>query len=150
LPAKSNILFCLLVGASCLLIGFALSTLAYRYHYLRVPGSWLIERMNHELNLTPAQRDRIGDILRDTRVKVTQARQDFEHRRHQLFLDGLGQVRGVLTPEQQKIFDRDFTQPWAHRRHGGHGGHGGDGDHMPLEEGAPPQAPPQPPPVPQN
>ena len=102
----------------------------------------MIERMNHELNLTPAQRDRVGDILRDTRFKVTQARQDFEHRRHELFWDGLGQVRGVLTPEQQKIFDRDFTQSWAHRGHGG----GDGGDHMPPEEGAPPE----PPPVPQN
>ncbi len=142
MPAKSNFLVGLLVGVSCLLIGFALSTLAYRYRYLRVPGGGLIERMNHELNLTPAQRDRVGDILRDTRFKVTQARQDFEHRRHELFWAGLGQVRGVLTPEQQKIFDRDFTQPWAHRGHGG----AGDGDHMAPEDGAPPE----PPPVPQN
>ena len=145
MPAKSNILFGLLVGVSCLLIGFALSTLAYRYHYLRLPGGGLIERMNRELNLTPAQRDRIGDILRDTRFKVMQARQDFDHRRHELFWNGLGQVRGVLTPEQQKIFDRDFTHPWAHRGH-----RDGYGDHMPPEEGAPPPAPPQPPPVPQN
>jgi len=138
LPAKSNILSGLLVGVSCLLIGFALSTLAYRYRYLRVPGGGLMERMNRELDLTPAQRDRIGDILRDTRVKVMQARQDFDHRRHELFWDGLGQVRGVLTPEQQKIFDRDFTRPWAHRGHGG-----GDGaDHMLPEEGAPPLTPP--------
>ena len=145
MPAKSNILLGLLVGVSCLLIGFALSTLAYRYHYLRVPGGELMERMNRELNLTPAQRGRIGDILRDTRVKVMQARQDFDHRRHELFWDGLGQVRGVLTPEQQKIFDRDFTHPWAHRGH-----RGGYGDHMPPEEGAPPPATAQPPPVPQN
>jgi Spy/CpxP family protein refolding chaperone len=143
LPAKSNILFGLVVGVSCLLIGFALSTMAYRYHYLRVPGSGLIERMNRELQLTPAQRDRIGDILRDTRFKVMQARQDFEHRRHELFWQGLGEVRGVLSPEQQKIFDRDFTQPWARRGHGGE-----HGDHMPPEEGAPPPASPQP--APQN
>jgi len=139
LPAKSNILFGLVVGVSCLLIGFALSTLAYRYHYLRVPGGGLIERMNRDLNLTSAQRDRIGDILRDTRFKVIQARQDFEHRRHELFWQGLGEIRGVLTPEQQKIFDRDFTQPWAHRGHGG--------DHA-APEGAPP--PPSAQPAPQN
>ena len=53
--------------------------MAYRYHYLHVPGGGLIERMNRELNLTPAQRDRVGDILRDTRFKVMQARQDFDH-----------------------------------------------------------------------
>jgi hypothetical protein len=110
--------------------------MAYRYRYLRVPGSGLIERMNLELNLTPAQRDRIGDILRDTRFKVTQARRDFDHQRHQLFWQGLGQVRGVLTSDQQKIFDRDFTQPSTH------GGHGDDGG--PPDEGTPASSPPAP------
>ena len=143
MPAKPNIWIGLVVGVSCLLIGFALSTLAYREHYLRVPGSGLIERMNLELNLTPAQRDQIGDILRDTRFKVMKARQDFDHKRHEMFWNGLGQVRSILTPEQQKIFDRDFTHPWEN--HGHHGDHGDD-DH---EEGAPMSAPP-PPPASQN
>jgi hypothetical protein len=141
LPARSNIWFGLLIGVSCILIGFALSTLAYRYHYLRVPGGGLIERMNRELNLTPAQSDRIADILRDTRFKVMQVRQDYVHRRHQLFWQGLSNVRGILTPDQQKIFDRDFTRPWEHNGHGGGGGdHDGD-DQMPSEEGAPSSAP---------
>ncbi len=130
MPAKSNIWFLIVLGVSCVLIGFALSTMAYRDHYLHVPGSGLIERMNLELNLTPAQRDQIGDILRDTRFKVMKARQDFDHQRHNLFWQGLGQVRGVLTPDQQKIFDRDFTHPSDYH---GHDGHDGD-DH----EGGPP------------
>jgi Spy/CpxP family protein refolding chaperone len=141
LPAKSNIWFGLIIGVSCILIGFALSTLAYRYQYLRAPGGGLLERMNAELDLTPAQRDRIGDILRDTRFKVMQARQDFDHNRHQIFWQGLGQIRGVLTPDQQRIFDRDFTQSWTHH---GHGHHDHDDD-MPSEEGAPPSpTPPKP------
>jgi Spy/CpxP family protein refolding chaperone len=146
LPAKSNIWFGLIVGFSCILIGFALSTLAYRYRYLRAPGGGLIERMNLELNLTPAQRDKVGDILRDTRFKVMQARQDYEHKRHELFWNGLGQIRGALTPEQQKTFDRDFAQPWEHR---GHHDHDGD-DHMSNEEGAPPPAPAPPSPSSEN
>jgi hypothetical protein len=135
LPAKSNIWFLIVVGFSCVLIGFALSTTAYREHYLHVPGSGLIERMNLELNLTPAQRDQIGDILRDTRFKVMKARQDFDHQRHNIFWQGLSQVRGVLTPDQQKIFDRDFTHPSDYHEHEGHDGHDGD-DH----EGALPPA----------
>jgi Spy/CpxP family protein refolding chaperone len=142
LPARFNIWFSLIIGVSCILIGFALSTLAYRYHYLRAPGGGLLERMNAELDLTPAQRDRIGDIMRDTRFKVMQARHDFDHNRHQIFWQGLGQIRGVLTPDQQKIFDRDFTQPWEHRGHGHHD----HGDDMPSEEGAPP-SPSQPTPA---
>jgi Spy/CpxP family protein refolding chaperone len=137
LPAKSNIWFGLVIGVSCLLFGFAVSTLAYRYHYLHVPGGGLIERMNRDLDLTPAQRDRVGDILRDTRFKVTAARRDFDHQRHDLFWQGLGQIRSVLTPDQQKIFDRDFTQ--AHREHGEHGDEGGE--HGPPEEASPAPAP---------
>jgi len=139
LPAKSYIWLGLVLGFSCLLIGFALSTLAYRYRYLRVPGGGLIERMNRDLSLTPAQRDQVGDVLRDTRFKVMQARRDFDHQRHILFWQGLGQIRGVLTPDQQKIFDQEFTQP--------HHDHGDDAfdDHGPSEEGAPPRAAPQPP-----
>jgi Spy/CpxP family protein refolding chaperone len=146
LPARSNLWFGLLIGVSCLVLGFAISTMAYRYRYLRVPGGGLIERMNHELNLTPAQSDRIADILRDTRFKVMQARQDYIHRRHQMFWQGLNDVRAILTPDQQKIFDRDFNRPWE--QHGHHGDHddGGD-DHLPPAEGAPAQPAP---PTPQN
>lgn len=137
MPARSNIWLVLVVAVSCLLIGFALSTLAYRYRYFRVPGSGLIERMNLELDLTPAQRDRIGDILRDTRFKVMQAHRDFDHQRHQLFWQGLGQIRGVLTSDQQKIFDRDFNQPSEHQ----HWEHRGHGDDYSESESAPPTAP---------
>ena len=115
--------------------------MAYRYHYLHVPGGGLIERMNHELNLTPAQSDRIGDILRDTRFKVMQARQDYVHKRHQLFWQGLSDVRNILTPDQQKIFDREFTQPWEHH-HGHHGDDEGDDQLPPPAQGAPSPAPP--------
>jgi Spy/CpxP family protein refolding chaperone len=146
LPTKPYIWFGLLIGISCILIGFALSTLAYRYHYLRAPGGGILERMNLELNLTPAQRDRVGDILRDTRFKVMQARRDYAHNRHELFWNGLSQIRGALTPEQQKLFDRDFAQPWEH-----HGYHDHDGDdHLSSEEGAPPPAPAPPSPKSQN
>ncbi len=95
--------------------------------------------MNRELNLTPAQSDRIADILRDTRFKVMQARQDYVHKRHQLFWQGLSDVRSILTPDQQKIFDRDFTRPWEH--HGQHDDREGD-DHLPPEQGSPSPLPP--------
>jgi Spy/CpxP family protein refolding chaperone len=109
-----------LVGVSCLLIGFAGTNLAYRYHYLRPPGGSILERIGRDLDLTPAQRDKVGDIMRDSRFKVIQARRDYEHQRHQLFWKALTEVRGVLTPEQQQKFDQEFARPWA--------GHGDDDD----------------------
>src|SRR5579863_2760058 len=136
LPARSNLSLGLLVGVSGLLIGFAVSTLAYRYRIIRVPGGSIIERMNRDLQLTPAQRDRIGDILRDTRFKVRQSQQEFQHHRHELFWQALAQVRETLTPEQQKIFDREFAHPWT--EHGG--GHGHD---APEDSTEPMQTPAQ-------
>jgi hypothetical protein len=126
LPARSNLSLGVLVAVSGLLIGFAVSTLAYRYRILRVPGGSIIERMNRDLQLTPAQRDRIGDILRDARFKVIQSQQEFRHRRHELFWQALQEVRGALTPDQQKIFDREFAHPWT--EHGGGHDHGEPGD----------------------
>jgi Spy/CpxP family protein refolding chaperone len=147
LPARSNIWLALIVGVSCLLIGFAISTMAYRYHYLRVPGGGLIERLNRDLQLTPAQSDRISDIMRDTRFKVTQIHQDYVHQRHQLFWQGMSQIRSTLTPEQQKIFDNEFSRPWEHHGHGDHGGYGDEEEGAPSES-APPAASAQPSPAP--
>lgn len=139
MPARSNLWLGLLVGVSGLLMGFAVSTLAYRYRVLRVPGGSIIERMNRDLQLTPAQRDRIGDILRETRFKVRQSQLEFQHHRHELFWQALGQVREALTPEQQQKFDREFARPWTE-----HGGYEHGHEHGPPEGFAEPmQTPPQ-------
>lgn len=135
MPARSNLWLGLLVGVSGLLFGFAVSTLAYRYRILRVPGGSIMERMSRDLQLTPAQRDRVGDIMRDSRFKVRQAQLEFQHHRHELFWNALGQVRESLTPDQQKIFDREFAHPWT--EHGG-------GDHGPSDSSAEPMQSPSP------
>lgn len=77
-----------------LLIGFAASTLAYRYRILRVPFRSPFERMSRELNLTPAQRQQISDVMSDTRKKVIQLRLDSRRQRHQL--------RGFLQTNAQR------------------------------------------------
>ncbi|HWN56634.1 MAG TPA: hypothetical protein VNO74_00965 [Methylomirabilota bacterium] len=141
MPTKSNLWLGLLVGVSGLLIGFAVSTLAYRYRVLRVPGQSIVERMSRDLQLTPAQRDRVGDILRESRFKVREQQLEYQKHRHQLFWQALTQVREMLTPEQQKIFDREFARPWM-MHSGGH--EHGDHDHGPADDFAEPmQAPPQ-------
>lgn len=125
-----------LVVAS-LLIGFAASTLAYRYRWLHVPGGPMLERLDRELHLTPAQRDQIAGIMRDTRFKAMQLQQEFRRQRQDVFGQAFAQIRATLTPEQQEKFDRDFA-PFAMRR----GWHGGDHDDGPP----PPEPPPVPPP----
>ena len=101
--------------AAALLIGFVASTLAYRYRILRLPGESVVARMNKELHLTPAQLSQIRDIMKDTRLQIMQYQRDFRRQRRQAFLEGLQQIRGTLTPEQQEIFDREFL-PYGSRR----------------------------------
>lgn len=116
-----------------LAIGFAASSVAYRYRWLGVSRGPFIERMQHELNLTPAQHDQILAIVNETRSKVMNLREEFQHQRHQTMLQARARVRALLTPEQQEKFDREFRPPeheheGGPERHDGEGGpHGGHG-----------------------
>ena len=124
----------MVIAVAGVAIGFAASSLAYRYRWLGVPRGPFIDRMQHELNLTPAQRDQILQIINETRSKVMNLREEFQHQRHATMLQARARVRALLTPEQQEKFDREFRPP-DHDRGGGPGAHeGGGGPH----EGEPP------------
>ena len=103
----------LLVGV---LIGFAASSLAYRYQWLRPPGEGVVRRMDRLLKLTPGQREQVEDTMVETRDKVEQLRSDFRRQRRQLLRQAREQIRASLTPEQQVAFDRYFVKP-DDRRH---------------------------------
>lgn len=100
-----------LAAIAGLLLGFAGSTLSYRYHWMRVPGQGIVKRMDYELKLTPAQRERVDDVMDETRIKMDGLRNDFHHRHRQLLAQAFDQIRASLTPEQQQIFDRRFAFP---------------------------------------
>ena len=108
MPGRFNALTFAFSVAAALLIGFVVSTLAYRYRILRLPGEPVVARMNRELHLTPAQLSQIRDIMKDTRLRIMQHQRDFRRQRREAFLEGLQQIRSTLTPEQQEIFDREF------------------------------------------
>jgi Spy/CpxP family protein refolding chaperone len=98
-----------------ILIGFAVSSLAYRYQWLRAPGEGIVQRMDRLLKLTPAQHEQVEDTMLETRDKVEQLRSDFRHQRRQLIRQARERIRASLTPEQQVVFDRDFAQRDGHR-----------------------------------
>jgi Spy/CpxP family protein refolding chaperone len=98
------------LAAGCL-IGFAASTVAYRYRILQVPGARLIDRMDRDLNLTPAERRQVAEILHTTRFNTRRLREELHQRREDLFFQAYKQIRAVLAPEQQKRFDDDFAPP---------------------------------------
>jgi len=119
LPGKLNYSWPMVFAiAASLLVGFTISTLAYRYHYLRVPGQGVVARMNHDLHLTPAEREQIREIMQDTRLRVMRLRNYFQHARRARLLQAYEQIRATLTPEQQRQFDREFALP-AMRPDGG-------------------------------
>jgi Spy/CpxP family protein refolding chaperone len=92
-------------------IGFAGSTLAYRYKLLRVPGGNMVERMSRSLSLSPSQREAIVEVMEDTRAEVMQLRRSMQRQRRRLMIGAYLKVRAILNPEQQKKFDYEFVPP---------------------------------------
>lgn len=127
------------IAVAALVVGFAASSLAYRYRLLRVPHEPIIWRLQRELDLTFSQREQIRQIIDDTRFKIIGLRQEFQRERLTRLGDAFKQIRALLNPKQQKIFDREFKPPPLRSLMEHHGPHG------------PPGPPPSPPaPAPQH
>jgi Spy/CpxP family protein refolding chaperone len=94
-----------------LAIGFAGTTLAYRHRLLRVPGRGPLERMVQTLNLTPAQSEQVGEVMEETHTKMRDLHDQFRRQRRHTLIAAYGQIRELLTPEQQRRFDQDFVPP---------------------------------------
>ncbi|MGH7913425.1 MAG: Spy/CpxP family protein refolding chaperone [Candidatus Binataceae bacterium] len=137
MPGKGKGWPLVVVAIVGLAIGFAASSFAYRHRWLGVSHEPFIERMQHQLNLTPAQHDQILQIVNETRSKVMNLRQEFQRQRHEQMRQARARVRALLTPEQQEKFDREF-KPRPDRDHGGGPGmHEGEGPPHGPHEGAP-------------
>ena len=91
------------------------------------------------LNLTAEQRARIAEIFRSSRP-LTDSVLHASMPRLQAIHDSVRrEIRAVLTPEQQKLFDdMEPEARWGPRGRGGRGGPGGPGG----PGGRPPGAPP--------
>ena len=104
----------LLIAAALLaglVIGFAGSTLAYRYGWLHVRGRYLLQRMDRELELTPAQHEQIDEVMEGTHEKMRELHLNFRDQRRRLMINTYLKIRSLLTPDQQKTFDRRFVPP---------------------------------------
>ena len=123
MPDKGKGWLYVVIAVVGLAIGFASSSLAYRYRWLSVPHQPFIERMQRELNLTPSQREQILQIIQDTRFKVENLRYEFQRQRREQLTQARARVRELLSPKQQEKFDREFKPP-PEREHEGrmHGG----------------------------
>lgn len=99
------------VAVASLVIGFAASSLAYRYRLLRVPHEPVIVRLQRELDLTFSQREQVLEIIEDTRSRIMGLRHEFQRQRRQQLREAFSRVRALLTPAQQAKFDREFKPP---------------------------------------
>jgi hypothetical protein len=111
LQGKYNTLLIAIALVAGLVVGFAGSTLAFRHRLLRIPGEGPFQRMDRVLNLTPAQKAQVGEVMEDTRDKIQQARRDFQRQRRKSLDDAYIKIRGLLTPDQQKRFESEFVPP---------------------------------------
>ena len=109
--ARSNAILLVAAVLTGLAIGFAGSTMAYRYKLLRVPGQSLIERMDETLKLNPSQREQIRQVMEETRAQALNIRLNFQHQRHRLMIGAYLKVRALLKPDQQARFDDEFIPP---------------------------------------
>jgi Spy/CpxP family protein refolding chaperone len=109
--SKSTILSAAIALSMGLAIGFGGATLVYRYGLLPIPGERPLQRMARVLELTPAQREQIRAIMRETRGKIAAARNSFEQQRHAIFFSTYLQIHALLTPSQQRTFDSRFVPP---------------------------------------
>jgi Spy/CpxP family protein refolding chaperone len=83
------------------------------------PPGMLLDRLEHELQLTPDQKDQVRVILDDNRKRMDAIHDDVQGRIDQEQRDMQAQIRKVLTTDQQPRFDRWLAE--APRGRGGRG-----------------------------
>jgi Spy/CpxP family protein refolding chaperone len=111
LQGKTSALLIAAALLAGLAIGFAGSTMAYRYGWLHVHGRYLLQRMDRELGLTPAQHEQIEDVMEGTHEKMRELRLNLRDQRRRLMVNTYLKIRTLLTPDQQKTFDSRFVPP---------------------------------------
>ncbi|HEU0052876.1 MAG TPA: hypothetical protein VFQ39_06850 [Longimicrobium sp.] len=74
-------------------------------------------RLLEEVDLTPAQRQRIEGVMAATRVRIDAFWKGAEGERFRGIVDSArGEIRGVLTPEQRSEYDRLVAEHRDRRR----------------------------------
>jgi Spy/CpxP family protein refolding chaperone len=116
LQGKSKLFSLALAAVAGLAIGFVATTFVYSTNLLRLPGEGPLHRMDRVLKLTPAEKVQIGEVMEATRENIQQARRNLSEQRRKLLIGAYIRIRAILTPEQQRLFDRDFVPPGF--RHG--------------------------------
>jgi Spy/CpxP family protein refolding chaperone len=65
----------------------------------------MLERFTDKLNLTPEQKAKMQPIFDQTKPQLQQIREEAMQKTHAVIEGTMGQIRAMLTPEQQAKFD---------------------------------------------
>lgn len=119
LLSVATLAIALLVG---IVIGFAGDRLAIRHRFgaraarfagapFDAPASQrrVGDRIAHQLDLTPAQRERVDSIMARNIRDIEQVRREVRPRMREIFARTRAEMDSVLTPSQRKRLDSMFT-----------------------------------------
>src|SRR6266487_774365 len=113
-----QIIISLLIGG---LIGSAGSLCYVRHHFWRgfPPGSkhhmtWLLNKLDRKLHLSPDQKKDVEKILEESREKLKAIRNDVHPKFEEIRKETDGEIRKLLTAEQQMKFDA-MRREWEAR-----------------------------------
>ena len=87
----------------------------------------LMQRLTHQLNLTPQQQEKIAAIFDDMREQLFKLRKEMKPGHERIREHGHARIKAILSPEQQKQFDEMSAR--LRKRH--HGKRPPFGDHKP-------------------
>ncbi len=79
----------------------------------------LMDRMDRHLELTPEQKQAVGEILESTQKNLAGLRQDFRPRLRSIFSECFRQIEAQLTPSQKQRFQamqKDLPRFMHHKR----------------------------------
>ena len=65
----------------------------------------MLEKFTEKLNLTPEQKAKMQPIFDQTKPQLQQIREEAMQKTHAVIEGTMGQIRAMLTPEQQAKFD---------------------------------------------
>jgi Spy/CpxP family protein refolding chaperone len=82
-----------------------------------------LERMTEQLNLTPEQKAKVQPIIDQATPQIENIRREAMQKTKTVVDNAMGQIRPLLTPEQQKKLDESQND-----RRGGREGRGGRGE----------------------
>jgi hypothetical protein len=82
-------------------------TVAYAIAHPAGAGSKVEAKLDYKLRLNDKQREQIHEILRQSREKLRDLREDFQPQFNAAVYDARTNISAILTPDQQRRFD-DF------------------------------------------